>query len=119
MDVEVVEATVGLGGWVLATVVGLTGVVTTEVWGAAAGVVPIVVGGSGVEDGAGCGEGDGEGWGWGGVLLCTVLEEGGGGEGGGGVEEGGAEEGEGWTTLDGGVVLGAIENEKKTWSVTV
>jgi len=93
MDVEVVEA---IGDVVLVTV-GLPGVVTTEVWGVAVGVVRVVVGGSGVEDGVGCVDGSGAG----GVLLCTGLEEGDTGVELGvvitkdGVEEGGAEEGEG------------------------
>jgi len=104
MDVEVVEAIGDVDGWVLVTVVGLPGVVTTEVWGVAVGVVWVVVGGSGVEDGVGCVDGEGAG----GVLLCTGLEEGDGGVEEGdtgvelgvvitkdGVEEGGAEEEEG------------------------
>ena len=107
------------------TEVGPPGVVTTEVWGVAVGVIWVVVGGNGVEDGVGCVGGDGAG----GVLLCTGLEEGDGGVEEGdtgvelgvvitGVEEGGAEEGEGWTMLDGASVeTGAIEDGKRTWSV--
>jgi len=116
----VVEAKGAVGGGVLVTVVGLPGAVTAEVWGVVAGVVSVVVGGSGVEDGAGCVEGSGSG----GVLLCTGVEEGGGGveEDDSGVElGGGAEEEEGGSALlDGAEVeSGAIENGKKTWSVNV
>jgi len=39
MDVEVVEAIGDVSGWVRVTVVELPGVVTTEVWGVAVGVV--------------------------------------------------------------------------------
>jgi len=123
MDVEVVEAIVDLGGWVLVTTVGLPWAVTSEVWGGVGGVVSVVVGGWGVEVGVGCVEGSG------GVLLCIGLEEGDDEveEGGTGVELGvdtGVEDGveEGVSLVVGGcseVVGGAIENGKKTWSVIV
>ena len=119
MDVEVVEAIVALVGWVLVTTAGVPWAVTTEVGGAVAGVVS-VVGGWGVEDGAGSVE-DSEG-----VLLCTGLEGGDCGveEGATGVElgvvitEDGVEEGVVVESImvPGGaeVVGGAVENGKKT-----
>ena len=125
MDVEVVEATVALVGWVLVTTAGVPWAVTTEVWGVVAGVVS-VVGGWGVEDGLGSVVGSE------GVLLCTGLEGGDCGveEGATGVElgvvitEDGVEEGVvvESTMVVGGcaeVVAGAVENEKKRWSVIV
>jgi hypothetical protein len=122
----VVEVKGDVRGWVLVTVAGLPGVVTTEAWEVAIGVVSVVVGACGVEDGVGWVEGSG------GVLLCTGLEEGDGGvrEGDTGVGVGlgvditgdgvvgDADEGEGWTTLD-GAEAGAVEKGKKTWSVRV
>ena len=120
-----VEAIVDLGGWVLVTTVGLPWAVTSEVWGGVGGVVSVVVGCGGVEDGVGCVEESGV------VLLCTGLEEGDDGveEGGTGVELGvvitGVEEGvveDESIMVVGGcaeVVGGAMENGKKTWSVIV
>ena len=117
-----VEAIVDLGGWVLVTTVGLPWAVTSEVWGGVGGVVSVVVGGWGVEDGVG-GVEDSEG-----VLLCTGLEGGDDGveEGGTGVEldvvvEEGVEEDVSIMVVGGcaEVVGGAIENGKKIWSVIV
>ena len=110
MDVEVVEAIGDVGGWVLVTVVGLPGVVTTEVWGVAVGVVWVVVGGSGVEDGVGCVEGDSEGAGW--VLLCTGLEEGD-----GGVEEGDTGVELGVVITEDGVEEGGVVRRLVGWSI--